>query len=106
MLTPGISKEEIHKLANLPACANPCRATRGGAGDSACFLVNRYPKGEGADNTLPETVCKSEQPRYRGQDVLLRKVGSPSEGRQCLTWVGRYIWWVARHGQNWRNDVG
>jgi len=28
VLTPGISKEEIHKVANLPACANPCRATR------------------------------------------------------------------------------
>ena len=34
---------------------------------------------EGVDNTLPETACKSEQPRRRGQAVLLREVGSPSE---------------------------
>jgi hypothetical protein len=46
VLTPGISKEEIHKVANLPACANPCRATSDEAGDSACFLVNGYPKGK------------------------------------------------------------
>ena len=62
MLTPGISKEEIHKVANLPACANPCGATGGGAGDSACFLTNGCPKGEGANDNLPETGCKAEQP--------------------------------------------
>jgi hypothetical protein len=63
-------------------------------------LTTEYPHvGEGADNTLPGTACKSEQPRLRGQAVLPRQVGSPSESGRSLTqgsnatgggWFGPY----------------
>jgi len=72
-------------VADLPACANPCRATGGGAGDSACFLVNGYPKGEGANNNLAETGCKAAQPPPDGSGRPAKHVGSPSESGRCLT---------------------
>jgi len=77
---------------------------RVGTGDFSYSLVNGYPKGTGGGNNLPEAVWKSEQLRRRGQAVLLRNVGTPSESGQFFTRAGLYIWWMARPRQNCGND--
>ena len=45
----------------------------------------------GVANARPEQVHKSEQPRRRGQAVLLRQVGSLTESWQFLTLGKRKI---------------
>jgi len=54
----------------------------------------------GVANARPELVHKSEQPRRRGQAVLLRQVGSLTESWHFLTLGKRKILWLVQNSKS------